>query len=261
MISDIAMSAVRRLSDRGAPGASAAGSVSVCGNRRSRPPGSIGESGFTTSGMLMRHGCYPVAPTSRWSRSASATAASARPRGTSTPSRTLTRPHSMPSPRCVIDEAQDEHARGCVTPKTPSASYRSRNESVARAHAYASIGMFTHNRESRSEIATTGTQFVIRIQGAPNAESGQMCSLSSSHNASAEFPDLARRHTVERLVRRGRVLGAFGDLRADGDRPGQAHACLRGADAGRERRHRRHAWGAGGSTVLLAPHCSTHTAL
>jgi hypothetical protein len=97
-----------------------------------------------------------------------ATAASVRPRGTSTPCRTLTTPHSTPSPRCVIDEAQDEHASGCVTPKTPSASYRSRNESVARAHAYASIGMFTHNRESRSEIATTGTQFVIRIQGAPN---------------------------------------------------------------------------------------------
>ena len=70
--------------------------------------------------MLMRRGCYPAAPTSRWSRSASATAASARPRGTSTPSRTLTRPHSMPSPRCVIDEAQDKHASGCVTPETPS---------------------------------------------------------------------------------------------------------------------------------------------
>jgi hypothetical protein len=88
----------------------------------------------------------------------------------------------------------------------------------------------------------------------------QMCSLSGSHNASAEFPDLARRHTGERLVRRGRVFGAFGDLRADGDRSGQADACLRGADAGEERRHRRHAWRAGGSTVLLAPRCSTHAA-
>jgi len=26
----------------------------------------------------------------------------------------------MPSPRCAIDEAQDEHASGCVTPETPS---------------------------------------------------------------------------------------------------------------------------------------------
>jgi integrase len=84
------------------------------------PPGSIGESGFTTSGTLMRRGCYPAALTSRWSRNASATAASARPRGTSTPSRTLTRPHSMPSPRCVIDEALDKHTSDCVTPETPS---------------------------------------------------------------------------------------------------------------------------------------------
>src|SRR6266487_563762 len=70
--------------------------------------------------MLMRRGCYPVAPTSRWSRNASATAVSVRPRGTSTPCRTLTRPHSMPSPRCAIDEAQGKHAGGCVTPETPS---------------------------------------------------------------------------------------------------------------------------------------------
>ena len=56
----------------------------------------------------------------QWSRNASATAASARPSGTSTPCRTLTRPHSMPSLRCVIDEARDEQARGCMT---PSAAY------------------------------------------------------------------------------------------------------------------------------------------
>ena len=54
---------------------------------------------------------------------------------TSTPCRTLTRPHSMPSPRCVIDEAQDEQAKGSVTPETPSATYRyCRKWRIAHAH-------------------------------------------------------------------------------------------------------------------------------
>jgi hypothetical protein len=32
----------------------------------------------------------------------------------------VTDPFSMPSPRCVIDEAQDKHASGRVTPEMPS---------------------------------------------------------------------------------------------------------------------------------------------
>src|SRR2546430_3782501 len=63
--------------------------------------------GCTTFGMHTRLGYSPVEPTLKWSRNVLDTAASSRPRSTSTASQKRTTQQSMPSPRSAAGAATE----------------------------------------------------------------------------------------------------------------------------------------------------------